>query len=115
MDFNDSPEEAAYRAEARRWLDANAPAGGVAPGDLAGAKAWQARKAAAGYAGITWSKAWGGQGADPGKGVIFAEEEAARLPNATFPFIIGMGMCLPVVMSFGDAATRERFGQPGLR
>ena len=24
MDFNDSPEEAAYRAKAREWLDANA-------------------------------------------------------------------------------------------
>jgi len=115
MDFNDSPEEAAYRAEVRAWLDANAPAGGVASGDLAAAKAWQARKAQAGYAGITWPKAWGGQAAEPAKGVIFAEEEAARLPNATFPFIIGMGMCLPVVMTFGDQATRERFGPPGLR
>jgi hypothetical protein len=25
MDFNDTPEEAAYRAEARAWLEANAP------------------------------------------------------------------------------------------
>ena len=24
MDFNDSPEEAAYRAKVRKWLDANA-------------------------------------------------------------------------------------------
>ena len=24
MDFNDTPEEAAFRAEARAWLDANA-------------------------------------------------------------------------------------------
>ena len=26
MDFNDTPEEAAFRAEARAWLDANAQA-----------------------------------------------------------------------------------------
>ena len=25
MDFNDTPEEAAYRADARKWLEANAP------------------------------------------------------------------------------------------
>ena len=25
MDFRDSPEEAAFRAEARAWLEANAP------------------------------------------------------------------------------------------
>ena len=26
MDFNDSPEEAAWRAECRTWLEENAPA-----------------------------------------------------------------------------------------
>ena len=31
MDFNDSPEEAAWRAESREWLEANAP--GVAGRD----------------------------------------------------------------------------------
>jgi alkylation response protein AidB-like acyl-CoA dehydrogenase len=115
MDFNDSPDEAAYRDEVRRWLDANAPAGGVAQGDLAAAKAWQAKKAEAGYAGLTWPKAWGGQGLDAAKGVIFAEEEAARLPHAPLPFMIGLGMCLPAVMTFGDQATRDRFGPPALR
>jgi alkylation response protein AidB-like acyl-CoA dehydrogenase len=115
MDFNDSAEEAAYRDEVRRWLDANVPKEGVPPGDLAGARAWQARKAAAGYAGVTWPKAWGGQGADAAKGVIFAEEEAARLPHAALPFLIGLGMCLPAVMTFADAQTQARFGPPALR
>ena len=55
MDFNDTPEEAAYRKQAQDWLAANAPkrASGDDPeggGSLAEAKAWQARKAAAGYA-----------------------------------------------------------------
>jgi len=115
MDFNDSPEEAAYRAEVRRWLDANVPPQGVAMGDLAAAKAWQAKKAAAGYAGLTWPKDWGGQGLDPAKSVIFTEEEAARLPHAGMTFVIGLGMCLPAVMTFADAATRSRFGPPALR
>ena len=59
MDFNDSPEEAAYRAKAHAWLDANAeprdpnnPRGGLldeAEGDaIAQAKAWQLTKQKAG-------------------------------------------------------------------
>ena len=34
MDFNDTPEEAAFRAEARTWLEANAEP--LAPGEVAG-------------------------------------------------------------------------------
>ena len=62
MDFNDTPEEAAFRAEVRRFLDANAgrksatetthrgryiPDANMAE-SLARAKAWQAQKADAG-------------------------------------------------------------------
>ena len=54
MDFNDTPIEAAFRAEARAWLEANAPQPTAGKrGDaahLAAAKIWQAKKAAAGYA-----------------------------------------------------------------
>jgi alkylation response protein AidB-like acyl-CoA dehydrogenase len=65
MDFNDSPEEAAYRAQVRAWLEANAPKAALTEfdmeggGSMAASKAWQAKKAAAGYAQITWPKAWG--------------------------------------------------------
>jgi alkylation response protein AidB-like acyl-CoA dehydrogenase len=114
MNFDDTPEEAAYRADARRWLDANAPAG-VAWDDIPAAKAWQAKKAEAGYAGITWPKDWGGQGLDAAKSVIFGEEETARLGNPGGIFMIGLGMCLPAVMTFADEATRNRFGPPALR
>ena len=34
MDFNDTPEEAAFRAEARAWLEANAERKG--PDDVGG-------------------------------------------------------------------------------
>ena len=36
MDFNDSPEEAAYRAEVRQWLEANAPKKPVGVDDMEG-------------------------------------------------------------------------------
>ncbi|MEP5847191.1 MAG: acyl-CoA dehydrogenase, partial [Parasphingorhabdus sp.] len=69
MDFNDTPEEAAYRKKVSEWLDKNATKkadakGMELPRDLdeliAQSKAWQAKKADAGYACITWPKEWGG-------------------------------------------------------
>src|SRR6185369_587018 len=99
MDFNDTPEEAAYRAKAREWLDANAPKKRVGDdpeggGSMAASKAWQAKKAAAGYACITWPKEWGGQGGNPIQNVIFSQEEA-KYPVPGNPFQIGLGMCVP--------------------
>ena len=66
MDFNDSPQDTAWREECRTWLEANAPAvvtegprdmGSYEPsGDdyLERAKRWQAMKFDAGFARITW-------------------------------------------------------------
>lgn len=70
MDFDDTPAEAAFRAEVRAWLAANAEpkrhardfvGDGLPPHErLAAARAWQARKAAAGYAAVTWPRELGG-------------------------------------------------------
>jgi alkylation response protein AidB-like acyl-CoA dehydrogenase len=119
MDFNDTPEEAAYRAEVRKWLDANAPKTAVADdgeggGSMAASKAWQAKKAAAGYAQITWPKEWGGAGGTPIQQVIFNQEEAKH-PTPGNPFQIGLGMCVPTVATFADQATKDRFVGPALR
>ena len=119
MDFNDTPDEAAYRQQVRDWLDANAPKRRVGDdpeggGSMAASKAWQAKKAAAGYAAITWPTAWGGQGGTPIQSVIFNQEEAKHTipPN---PFQIGLGMCVPTVMTFADDETKTRFGGPAIR
>ncbi|WP_309644815.1 acyl-CoA dehydrogenase family protein, partial [Phenylobacterium sp.] len=120
MDFNDTPDEAAYRQQVREWLAANAPKSREAGGDpeggdgMAASKAWQAKKAAAGYACITWPKEWGGQGGNPIQSVIFAEEEA-RHPIPGNPFQIGLGMCVPTVMTFADEETKKRFVGPAMR
>jgi alkylation response protein AidB-like acyl-CoA dehydrogenase len=120
MDFNDTPEEAAYRQQARAWLEANAPKTRAADADaeggggMAASKAWQAKKAAAGYACITWPKEWGGQGGNPVQSVIFSQEEA-KYPVPGNPFQIGLGMCVPTLMTFADAPTKERFGGPAIR
>jgi len=115
MDFNDSPEEAAYREKAGAWLAENAAAHRAEQGEpkpttpehMAAAKAWQARKAAAGYACITWPAAVGGGGGTPIQSVIFGQEEAKAGVSYGY-FTIGLGMCVPTVMAFADDATKQR-------
>ncbi|HXQ45600.1 MAG TPA: acyl-CoA dehydrogenase family protein, partial [Caulobacteraceae bacterium] len=127
MDFTDSPQEAAYRAKAKAWLETNAPKyargadsvgeesdGGVDWDDMKRAKAWQAKKAEAGYAQITWPKEWGGGGGTPIESVIFGQEEARFGVGAGY-FQIGLGMCVPTVMAFADEPTKARFVGPALR
>ncbi|HYE47537.1 MAG TPA: acyl-CoA dehydrogenase family protein [Caulobacter sp.] len=123
MDFNDSPEEAAYREKARKWLEENATehrstsANGRRPNSpehMAAAKAWQAKKADAGYACITWPKEWGGGGGTPIQSVIFSQEEGKVGVNYGY-FTIGLGMCVPTVMAFADDETKKRFVGPAMR
>ena len=82
MDFKDNSEEASYRQQARGWLATHAPKYGFpldmkAENFLQRAQAWQAEKAAAGYACISWPKEWGGQRGTPIQNVIFGAEEAS--------------------------------------
>ena len=72
MDFNDSPEEAAFRAEARAWLEktigqpnARTSLRVEGPEAMKAAKAYQKKKAEAGYAGLTWRKEVGGREMPP--------------------------------------------------
>jgi alkylation response protein AidB-like acyl-CoA dehydrogenase len=119
MDFNDTPEEAAFRAQARAWLAANAqdfaaPWQADEDTTMARAKDWQARKAAAGYVGITWPKAVGGQGGTPMQQIIWAQEES-RYWAPTGPFEIGLGMCIPTLFTHGTPAHMARYVAPAMR
>jgi alkylation response protein AidB-like acyl-CoA dehydrogenase len=102
MDFKDTPEEAAYRATVRSWIDGNAGAIKQTHGDRAegvvSSKAWQKIKYDAGYVGITWPKAVGGQGGSPMQQIIFNQEEA-RVNAPTGLYAIGLGMCIPTVFT----------------
>ncbi|TME73717.1 MAG: hypothetical protein E6I49_00680, partial [Chloroflexi bacterium] len=67
MDLRDGPEEAAFRATLRTWLEANVPSGlrgfrGWTGPALALGRDWSKRLAQAGYAGLTWPKEYGGAG-----------------------------------------------------
>ncbi|MFM2100736.1 MAG: hypothetical protein RLZZ366_2275 [Pseudomonadota bacterium] len=103
MNFDDTPEEATYRKQVQDWLTANA---GALDGttnarreeSVAGAKRWQKLKCDAGYVGITWPKAVGGQGGNAMQQIIFNQEEA-KYDAPTGLYAIGLGMCIPTVFS----------------
>ncbi len=121
MDLDDTEAEAVFRAEARAFLEANAPRrhrGGKAAVTLAErlaeAKRWQATKAAAGFAGITWPREWGGRGGTPIEQVIYhQEEETVAAPKGVFE--IGLGMCLPTMIAYATPAQLARHVGPALR
>ncbi len=125
MDFNDTPEEAAFRAEVRAFLDRDAEpkddANAVYRGRYAAddqmvqrAQDWQAKKAAAGFAGITWPAEWGGRGGTPMQQVIYNQEEADYVtPRGVFE--IGLGMCIPTMMAYAKPEQLERYVGPALR
>ena len=73
MDFNDTPQEAEFRAEVQSWLAANVPDEPELAGmDYIGrAKLWQKKKHDAGWACIRWPKAHGGRDASALDQVIF--------------------------------------------
>ncbi len=113
MDFGDTPQDAIYREKVRAWLSANA-AILANPDPIETGRAWQAAKASAGYACITWPSEWGGPGGTMVEQIIFREEEAA-IKSSDDIFMIGLGMCLPTVMAYASDQTKLRFAGPALR
>ena len=125
MDFNDTAEEAAFRAEVRAFLEHNAERKtgkrqmfrGRYVADAEGlrrAKEWQAKKADAGFAAITWPTQWGGRGGSQMEQVIYNQEEADySVPRGVFE--IGLGMCIPTMMTYGTPEQLGRYVKPALR
>src|ERR1700712_3171919 len=122
MNFDDTPQEAAFRIEARQWIDANAPKEHEAELSKASlgriklqkadvvevGKAWQKKKSDAGWVCLHWPKEYGGRGATPGKGVVWEQEEGIY-GKLTSPFQIGEGMCGPTVMAYGSEDDKRRY------
>src|SRR5262245_21008254 len=128
MDMGDTPEEAAFRAEAHAFLSRHARL--LAPGEdtvafladtdpeaeaahIAAAKAWQAILYREGWAGITWPKENGGRGGTTGEALIYAQEEA-RFEVPQTIFAQGIGMAGPTLIAHGTEAQKARFLPPML-
>lgn len=117
MDFDDSPDEAAYRARVRALLEEHADELlHLAPGQ----EGVDARRhepemrrtqrvlADAGLVGVTWPREYGGQGGTLVQQAIVAQELArARVPGLINH--IGIGMCGPTVIAHGSQDQRDRY------
>jgi acyl-CoA dehydrogenase len=125
MNFDDTPQEASFRAEVRAWIAANAPTELHAELDLAGfgqpalrsgdviaaSKAWQQKKAQAGWACLHWPEDCGGRGASPIERVIWQQEEGAYAKLASI-FLIGQGMIAPTLMAYAQEPHKRRYLPP---
>jgi alkylation response protein AidB-like acyl-CoA dehydrogenase len=112
VDLRDKPEEAAFRAELRAWLDANLPEdrrggrGGAQRFDDSFGREWSLKLYEAGYAGLTWPTEYGGAGAPYSFQAIFYEESArAQAPGHVG--VIGLGMAGPTIMAHGTDAQKQ--------
>ena len=117
MDFDDTPEEAQFRAEVRAWLAQNVeprPAGAVLDLDarFARARRFLAAKAAKGYAAITWPPEFGGLGGSETQQIIFLQEQAKvdipTMHGSDF-FSVGINLCGTTILKCGTEEQRQRF------
>ena len=130
MDFEDTPEEAAFRAEAREFLSSVArPRSGdetdwsrngaaidpvVAADYRRRCQEWQRTLYDNGWAGIAWPKAFGGRGGTAAHQIIF-NQELARF-DATSGFITAaLALVGPTLMAHGNRDQQARYLDPLLR
>jgi alkylation response protein AidB-like acyl-CoA dehydrogenase len=117
MNFDDNPQEAEYRAKVRVWIEANAPdMSALTPEERRNwhdshkeiARQWQAMKADADYACISWPRERGGAAGTAIEEAIFNQEEARAGLQFTY-FMTGLHMLLPALMEFStDEASLAR-------
>ena len=122
MDLDDTPQQAAYRAQVRSWLEehsSEAPelrARGASSEEeeaqvIAERRAWQGKLAEGGLAGVTWPKEYGGQGLGPIEQVICGQEIArAKVPGILDS--IGVGMLGPTIIAHGSEEQKSRYLGP---
>jgi alkylation response protein AidB-like acyl-CoA dehydrogenase len=117
VDLDDTPEQAAYRAQTRSWLEANKSQAPVLTGAgalqdeaqiLAARRAWQGKLAEGGLAGVTWPKEYGGQGLGPIEQVI-SNQEIARAKVPSILDAIGVGMLGPTIIAHGSEEQKTRY------
>jgi acyl-CoA dehydrogenase len=122
VNFDDTPAEAAFRAEARAWLEVNAPRELLptlekvgygdaileTPAMIAASKQWQKNKQQAGWACIQWPREYGGRNASPVEQVIWQQEEGIyRLLGKIF--VTTHGICAPTLIAWAQEEQKRRY------
>ena len=116
MDLADSPAEAEFRAQVRAWLaDALPTLPWPEPVELVDKlpfwRRWQRLLFEGGYAGMSWPREYGGQGADAKIRAVFTDEaDRAGAPERLNT--VGEDFAGPTIIAFGTDAQKERFLRP---
>jgi acyl-CoA dehydrogenase len=121
VDFDDTPDEAAFRAEVRAFLAPHAPreapryrGGHDLATLLADQRAWQRTLFDAGWAVPAWPREYGGRGLTAGQRQIWAEE-LGRIGRRDSMLSGGLGMLGPTLIEHGSEAQKRRFLAPTAR
>ena len=115
MDLRYTERQRRFRAEARAWLEANAPPkpfpGFDTEQGFARHREWERRLHAGGWGALTWPKRYGGRGCDLVEWLVFEEEyyRAAAPPRLAQN---GLFLLAPTLMEHGTPAQCERFLPP---
>ena len=114
VDFDDTPEQAAWRDECRAWIIDALERVNQHADPITRAKAWQAAKFDAGLAKITWEPEFGGRNGSPEEQIIFHQEEARQRTPANL-FTIGLNFVGPTLRVHGTTVQKGTYLRPLLR
>ena len=111
MDLTFSPEEQAFRAECRSWLEAHVPRPALPSGDtregFGSHLAWERTLFDAQYAVVSWPREYGGRDASLWEWLIFEEEYyAAGAPQRVTQN--GIFLLAPTIFEFGTQEQKDR-------
>jgi alkylation response protein AidB-like acyl-CoA dehydrogenase len=113
MDLTYTPEQQAFRAEVRAWLEAHVPAAPLEHFDATregfeAHRAWERTLKSGDWGMVTWPRDYGGRGLDLIQWLIFEEEYyrsgAPGRVNQNGIFLLG-----PTLMEFGTHEQKARF------
>jgi alkylation response protein AidB-like acyl-CoA dehydrogenase len=108
MDFNLTPEEEAFRAEVRAFLDENLPenANRLDPHFVV---EWQRKVREKRWVGFSWPAEVGGGGGSLMEQVILKEEMARRKAPPLGTCFMGLAWVGPAIIQYGTEAQKRRF------
>jgi alkylation response protein AidB-like acyl-CoA dehydrogenase len=119
MDFNYNPEDEAFRAEFRTWLEQNIDAAtplrealaDEAAGDWEARIRWHRKLNEGGWVAINWPSEYGGRGASILQNIIY-QDELERAATAA-PFTgFGIPLLGPTLIHWGTEEQKRRFIPP---
>jgi alkylation response protein AidB-like acyl-CoA dehydrogenase len=116
VDFRDTADEAAFRAELRGWLEEHVPHAwptgrlvGRPPENLH--RQWSKALHEAGWVGLTWPTEYGGRDLPPTYQAIYLEE-LARANAPEHLGVIGLHMAGPTILAWGSDEQKKRLLPP---